>query len=244
MTSIPLSGPPPTGAGGVTAILEAAIAQHAFPGASVLALHKQATVLEQHMGRFTYGSDPPAVNAGTVWDLASLTKVMVTTAMAMALHASGDLNLDQPLVELLPDFRGQDPRRARVSLRMLLAHSSGLPGYVRLFETNRDRDAMVKAVQAVPLTADPGSRAEYSDIGFILLGLALERLANQTLDRFTASRFFSPLGMINTGFCPPAEGKDRIPPTEDDRHFRRRILQGEVHDENAYALGGVAGHAG
>jgi CubicO group peptidase (beta-lactamase class C family) len=146
---------------------------------------------------------------------------------------------------ILPDFRrGEDCRRAQVTLRMLLAHTSGLPGYLRLYESAKGREAMLAAACAAPLEADPGARAEYSDIGFIVLGEALARLADEPLDRFCQREVFGPLGMSTTGFRPPAEWKERIPPTVDDRHFRQRAVQGEVHDENASALGGVAGHAG
>jgi CubicO group peptidase (beta-lactamase class C family) len=165
--------------------------------------------------------------------------------MAMLLFERGVLDLEAPVAGILPDFRrGEDCRRAQVTLRMLLAHSSGLPSYLRLYQSAQDREAMVAAACAAPLEADPGARAEYSDIGFIVLGEALMRLADEPLDRFCQREIFGPLSMSSTGFRPPAEWKDRIPPTVDDRAFRQRVVQGEVHDENAFVLGGVAGHAG
>lgn len=196
-------------------------------------------------GHFTYDAGSPAVAAETVFDLASLTKVMATTTMAMLLFERGVLDLEAPVTGILPDFRrGEDGRRAQVTLRMLLAHSSGLPGYLRLYQSAKGREAMLAAACGAPLQAAPGARAEYSDIGFIVLGEALAHLADEPLDRFCPREIFGPLGMSATGFRPPAEWKEQIPPTVDDKDFRRRVVQGEVHDENASAMGGVAGHAG
>ena len=127
---------------------------------------------------------------------------------------------------------------------MLLAHSSGLPAYVKLFESAHSRDDLFRAACATPLEAPPGSKAEYSDIGFIVLGEILSRLAKEPLDVFAQREIFTPLGMTRTRFCPPPEWRNAIPPTEDDRTFRHRIIQGEVNDENASVMGGVSGHAG
>jgi CubicO group peptidase (beta-lactamase class C family) len=126
---------------------------------------------------------------------------------------------------------------------MLLTHSSGLPAYKKLFLKAKTKAELLTAAFTTPLTADPGTRAEYSDIGFIILGVALERIADETLDRFCQRELFGPLGMARTAYHPPATWRDSIPPTADDRSFRHRIIQGEVQDENASVLGGVAGHA-
>jgi CubicO group peptidase (beta-lactamase class C family) len=127
---------------------------------------------------------------------------------------------------------------------MLLAHSSGLPAYVKLFQTADNKDALLNQALQVPLAADPGTRAEYSDIGFILLGQALERLSSEVFDQFCRREVFTKLNLAHTCFNPPAEIRLAIPPTEDDRAFRHRLIQGEVNDENAFVMGGVAGHAG
>jgi CubicO group peptidase (beta-lactamase class C family) len=230
------------------ALLREAIAAQAFPGASLAVTHRGKLVALAGFGRITYDGGSPGATAETVFDLASLTKVLATTAMAMLLFERGVLDLEAPVAGILPEFRidgpRRDPRRAQVTLRMLLAHSSGLPGYLRLYQSAKNRDEMLAAACAAPLAAEPGTRAEYSDIGFIVLGEALSRLADEPLDRFCQREVFGPLGMSATGFCPPAEWKERIPPTVDDRDFRRRVVQGEVQDENAFAMGGVAGHAG
>ena len=196
------------------------------------------------LGRFTYDAASPEVTAATVFDLASVSKVVATTAMAMILYERGHLDLEAPVAAVLPEFASADPRRRAVTIRMLLAHSSGLPAYARLFDTASTRDALLKAASSAPLEADPGSRAEYSDLGFIILGEALARIASESLDSFCRREVFGPLAMSHTTFCPPDAWKSRIPPTADDRDFRRCVIQGEVHDENASVLGGVAGHAG
>ncbi|MGZ4896057.1 MAG: serine hydrolase domain-containing protein, partial [Candidatus Angelobacter sp.] len=162
----------------------------------------------------------------------------------MILHDRGQFNLEQRLVDLLPGFACDDPRRRLVTLRMLLAHSSGLPAYVKLFQTAHNKEELVGQALQVPLTADPGTMAEYSDIGFILLGEALERLTGEPLDKFCDREIFKRLELL-TRFNPPRHPfKGWTPPTERDRIFRHRLIQGEVNDENASVMGGVAAHAG
>jgi serine-type D-Ala-D-Ala carboxypeptidase len=232
-------------------VLEQGISQQAFPGAAFGVLLGGKVLALDGIGGFTYGQPIEAVNTSTVYDLASVTKVIATTSMAMLLYQEGRLSLDQPLVQIFPAFcegetagGAQGEARDQVTLRMLLAHSSGLPGYARLFEVARDREALLDACLRLPLEAAPGSRAEYSDPGFILLGRALEVLAGESLEDFCSREVFIPLGMTSTCFRPPADWRSAIPPTEEDSTFRRRIIQGEVQDENCFVLGGAGGHAG
>jgi serine-type D-Ala-D-Ala carboxypeptidase len=251
-------------------ILRNAISDHAFPSASIAVTHNRKLVLLKAFGRFIYEAaegaeqkiaDVPRVDdsarrdagpnsqvhSATLFDLGSLTKVVATTSMAMLLYERGLLDLEAPAAGVVPEFltdAEKDPRRNRVTLRMLLAHSSGLPAHEKLFLRSRTRDEVLQAAFTTPLAADPGSCAVYSDIGFITLGSALERLADEPLDRFCQREVFSPLAMTSTTFNPPAELRSQIPPTVDDRTFRHRIIQGEVYDENASVLGGVAPHAG
>jgi serine-type D-Ala-D-Ala carboxypeptidase len=214
----------------------------------------------------------------TLFDLASLTKPIATTTMAMILHERGLLELDAPIIGTVPEFLleatgNTDPRRHEVTSRMLLAHSSGLPAYAKLFLQANSREDLLSAALTMPLTAEPGRRAEYSDIGFIILGVALERLAGETLDAFCQREIFGPLSMSQTTFNPPPSLRPSIPPTADEREaahgadvptldpakshpdpsvlqpgarssFRNRIIQGIVQDENTFVLGGVAGQAG
>jgi CubicO group peptidase (beta-lactamase class C family) len=233
------------------AVLESAIADRAFPGAAFGVLLGGEILALDSVGRFTYDPDSPAVNPMTVYDLASVTKVFATTAAAMLLHDRGRLDLDLLLGDLLPGFAvGAQKRspwhreRRNITLRHLLAHSSGLPAYARLFETTRTPYALLQACLSMPLEASPGTRAEYSDIGFILLGKAIEVLAHEPLDDFCSREIFAPLALAATRYRPPSSWRHLIPPTVDDQAFRGRIIQGEVHDENCSVLGGVSGHAG
>jgi CubicO group peptidase (beta-lactamase class C family) len=162
----------------------------------------------------------------------------------MLLYEAGRLDLKQPLVEVLPGFSGSDPTRKRVTFEMLLAHSSGLPAYVRLFETTRNRDQLLQQALAVPLASPPGSLTAYSDVGFIILGEAIERLTGEPLDRYCEREIFGQLGLASLRFNPPKDWKPKIPPTEQQQPKRPYIIQGEVNDENAFVMGGVAAHAG
>ena len=225
-------------------ILKNAITEHVFPSAVVAVTLQGRLIALKAFGRFTYQPDSPEVTPPGIFDLASLTKVVATVTMATILYQRGLLDLDMPVTSLVPEFIAEDPRRQEITFRMLLAHSSGLPAYEKLYLRARTRDELLSAAFTMPLTADPGSKTEYSDIGFIILGIALERLAEESLDHFCQHEIFGPLGMTHTAFNPPAAWHDSIPPTADDRTFRLRIIQGEVQDENASVMQGVAGHAG
>jgi CubicO group peptidase (beta-lactamase class C family) len=196
-------------------------------------------------GRFDYEESSPLVDPECIFDLASVSKVVATTTMAMILYQRGVLELEAPIGAIVPEFlQGDHEMRKTVTIRMLLAHSSGLPAHEKFYLRVKNRDQLLAAAFQTPVTALPGTRAEYSDIGFILLGMALERMADETLDRFCQREIFGPVGMANTTFNPPPSWRPRTPPTADDRVFRHRIVQGEVQDENASLMGGVAGHAG
>ena len=231
----------------VYGVLNDAIVARAFPGCAFGVLAGGKVVLQDALGRFTYDEDAPAVSAETVYDVASLTKVAATTAAAMLLYQRGLLDLDTPLGELLPGFvvgRNAGEQARPVQLRHLLAHNSGLPGYVEFFRTAATPAELMRACLELPLAAKPGTRAEYSDPGFILLGKALEVCMRESLATFARREIFEPLGMSATGFCPPPAVRHSIPPTEEDTNFRRRRIQGEVQDENAWVLKGISGHAG
>jgi serine-type D-Ala-D-Ala carboxypeptidase len=220
-------------------VLEQAVKEanedRAFPGATFGVLAGGEVLALDGVGRLTYDPASTPVTVSTVYDLASVTKVIATTSMAMLLYQRGQLALDEPLPAILS---------GPVTPRLLLAHASGLPGYERLFERYQDREDLLNACCHLPLTHPPGTHSEYSDPGFILLGEALAAIAGETVDVFCAREVFHPLKMTSTCFCPPADWRSLIPPTEQDLSFRHRILQGEVQDENCFVLGGVAGHAG
>jgi len=241
------SGPAKSRFASVYRVLEEAIATRAFPGCVFGVLAGGEVALEGAFGRFTYEAGSQEVTPETRFDVASLTKVVGTTAAAMLLVERGQMDLETPLAEIVPEFlagRAPGDQARFVTLRHLLAHNSGLPGYAELFRTATTPGGLMKACMALPLEAEPGKRAEYSDPGFIVLGRALEVLMGERLDTWLAHEVFDRLNMASTGFCPiPAERRS-IPPTEQDTWFRHQLIQGEVQDESAWVLGGVAGHAG
>jgi CubicO group peptidase (beta-lactamase class C family) len=179
----------------------------------------------------------------TRYDLASLTKVVGTTSAVMLLESRGAVELDAPVVRYLPDWDRGDPRKARVTLRDLLLHRGGLPPFRRWFLELDGKEAFVRAIEDEALATEPGATTAYSDVGFMTLGLVVEAVSGRTLDRFLEEELFSPLGMSSTGFLPDASLLPRIAPTEEDS-WRGAMVRGIVHDENAWAMGGVAGHAG
>ncbi len=227
-------------------LVDEAIARKVCPGAALAVTLRGSLLALRAFGKFTYEPQTHTVTPETVWDLASLTKPIATTSMAMLLFDRGKLSLDTTVAELLPDFAAAaDARswRKQVTVRMLLAHSSGLPAHRKLYLATNGRDATLAAALRVPLEAAPMERAEYSDIGFILLGELLERVAGERLDTFCHREIFAPLN-LNFTFLPHPSHRTHIPPTINDADYRHRIIQGEVNDENASAMGGIAGHAG
>jgi CubicO group peptidase (beta-lactamase class C family) len=230
-------------------LLDRAVADGAFPG-GVLAVGLHGQLVVHPFGMMTRDAKAGAVTADTIYDLASLTKSIVTATSVMILVQQKRLDLDAPVARYLPEFAADaksdaDPGwRARVTVRMLLLHDSGLPAHREFYKEAKDRDAILARVLAEPLLHEPGKQVEYSDLGFILLGEMIERLTGKSLDRYAKQNIFSPLGLDSSQFNPPPKLRAEIAPTEDDKTFRRRLIWGEVHDQNASVMGGVAGQAG
>jgi len=187
-----------------------------------------------------------AVTRSTIYDAASLTKPVVTATLIAMLEEEKQLDLDAPVARYLPRWTlwQNADWRPRVTVRHLLTHTSGLPAHAEFFRTIKARQGIVALAMAAPLAYEPGTRSVYSDLGFIVLGEILEQLTGRPLDQLARERIFAPLGMADTMFNPPKSLLSRIAPVEDDTGFRQRLLRGEVHDENAWVMGGVAGHAG
>jgi beta-N-acetylhexosaminidase len=227
------------------ALLDRAAADRAFPG-GVLAVGHGGELDVHPFGRLSYDAQSPAVTADSIYDVASLTKPVVTTTAVMLLVESGRLQLDAPLARYLPEWvEGANPDwRRKVTLGDLLRHTSGLPAHRDYFLQAKGARAMLARIFAEPLVYEPGTRAEYSDLGFMLLGAIVERITGKALDQFARERIFAPLGMNDSMFNPAKSLRARIAPTENDATFRKRQLLGEVDDANAAAMGGVAGHAG
>ncbi|WP_294238647.1 serine hydrolase [uncultured Sphingomonas sp.] len=215
----------------------------AFPGAVVAIGVKGRLVALRSFGRMSSTPDAPPMPRDAIFDLASLTKVVGTTTAAELLYDRGLLDLDRPVVAYLPAFAAA-PGHDRITVRHLLSHSSGLFTTDLLWQHSRNRQELLALIDHMPVAWAPGSHYQYRDENLILMGEIVERLSGKPLDRFLQDKAFGPLGMKDTGFNPPARRRDRIAPTEQDDVFRHRLIRGEVHDENAYVLGGVAGHAG
>jgi len=224
----------------MTALLQRAVADGAFPGAYAAVGTARGIIAEVGVGQLD-SSDRRRPDANTVWDLASLTKVVGTTTAVMQLVQAGRVALDSPVVQYVPDWRA--PGADRISVRHLLTHSAGLPAWRPLYkEAASTNEALQQLYATAPDTA-PGVRFVYSDIGFILLGKLVERVSGTALDAYDTEHVFKPLDMKTTRYLPPGGWRRRTAPTEVDP-WRQRHLRAEVHDENAARLGGVSGHAG
>ena len=231
----------------VVSVLRDAVRSRAFPGVTAIVGRHGKIALARAFGHLSYDNDSPEVTLDTLYDLASLTKVIATTTASMMLYDQGKLELDRPVHDYIPEFVGED--KDSVTVADLLAHSGGLLWWKDLYKEfgelppERARKRYVETIAAMPLDYPPRSKTSYSDLGIILLGEILERVTGQSLEDIFEARIFEPLGMVNTRFRPPVSLLPRIAPTEIDP-WRHRLVHGEVHDENAFALGGIAPHAG
>ena len=221
-----------------------AIADSVSPGVALAVGRGGRIVRLRGYGHLDWASDSPPVTPASLYDLASLTKVLGTTTAVMALVEEGALGLDDPVVRYLPDFARGDPRKEGVTVRDLLLHQSGFPPFRQFFLTLDSESAVREAIYDLPLDRAPGESMVYSDIGFMTLAWVVEAVAGEPFAAFLERRVYAPLGLDHTGFNPDPELRPRIAPTELDTERRMRLVHGEVHDENAHAVGGVAGHAG
>ena len=229
-------------------VIEKAIADKAFPGAT-LAVGYRGKVSVHAFGKLSYESDSPVTKVNTMYDIASLTKVVVTTTLVEKL-VEGDfpspLQLDAPIERYLPEWpNGPQPEwRRRVTVRNLMTHTSGLPPFKEYWRTSTGKQDTLNRIFAEPLEYEPGTKVVYSDLGIILMAEIIQRLTGKPLDELAREYIFDPLGMKDSMYRPPKKLWPEIAPTEIDNQLRHRLVQGEVHDENAYAIGGVSGHAG
>jgi CubicO group peptidase (beta-lactamase class C family) len=213
-----------------------------YPGAAVVVGRKGAAVWQRGYGRLDWTDDSPNVDpTESIYDLASLTKVVGTTTALMILYDEGKIHLDDPVSKYIPEFAGGE--KDLVTLRLLLEHRSGLPAGRDLWRIAHSPEEAREAVIQTPLAYHPDEYYEYSDLGADMLGFVVEAASGQRLDQFLAEHVWKPLGMEDTFFKPADSLRERIAPTEVNPP-RGYPLRGEVHDENAFALGGIAGHAG
>ena len=225
---------------GVRALLRQAVASRATPAVAIETGDASGAVWRDVAGALTYEPDAPPASDATIFDLASLTKVICSATLAMQAIDAGRLGLEDPVARWLPAWRGAD--RIGVTVADLLAHASGLTAYLPLYRNCSGRVEFEHAICELPLEYAPRTRSIYSDLGFILLGFILEEAQGARL----IDQFAPIAGLVAPepiAFAPPSAGRERTAPTEVDP-WRGRLLVAEVHDENAWALGGAAGHAG
>src|SRR4051812_39276739 len=236
------SGLDPALAGKLDKLVKTAIEEAVAPGVAIAVGRNGHIAYMKGYGYIDWNQPgSPAVDTNTLYDLASLTKVIATTTLAMILEEAGQLDINRTVVSYMPEFNS--PEKAQITVKHLLTHSGGLEAGANIFQTARGRDQFLAQINARPLEYTPGTSMIYSDWDMILLQLVMERITGKTLDILANEKIFRPLGMIDTQFQPPISLRPRIAPTQVDE-ARGGLLWGTVHDENAWAMGGVAGHAG
>jgi CubicO group peptidase (beta-lactamase class C family) len=222
-------------------VVKAGIADHATPGATVAIVRRGRLVVLRGYGHTDWAPGAPLATDSTMYDMASLTKVVATTTAAMILEDEGKLNIDRTVVSYLPEYDAPDKRA--ITVRMLLTHASGIKSNFPLWKDAKGRQQYFAGMITFPLVREPGSAVEYTDWNMVLMQFIIERITGQTLDQFVQARVFGPLGMRDTQYNPPESLKPRIAPTETE-DFRGGQVWGVVHDETAWVLGGVSGNAG
>lgn len=223
-------------------LMTTALAEKAAPGGSLAVGRYGRLVHIKGYGRLDTAATSAMVDENSIYDMASLTKVIATTTAAMILEEQGLLDLDRTVASYLPAFNAPD--KAAITVRMLIEHKGGLEAFAALYRDTRGREEYLTKINARPARSVPGTTTVYSDWDLILMQLIIEGITGQTLDRFTTEKIFAPLGMTSTMFNPDSAAYwQRVAPTEIDS-VRGGLVVGKVHDENANAMGGVAGHAG
>ena len=226
----------------VKRVLDQALRDSAFPGAIAVVGRRSGIIAQYAVGHLDWAPGSPAPDEHTMWDMASLTKVVGLTSGLMQLVTAKKIDLDAPVQKYLPAWQGRN--KDRVLVRELSTHTSGLPAFKAYDEITHDPDSLAKLMFATPLDTLPGAKMVYSDIGAYLLGRIVEQVTGQSLDLYLHDHVFEPAGMHDSMFRPPMALYPRIAPTEYDSTQRRRLVRGMVHDERAYYLGGVSAHAG
>jgi len=223
-------------------IIESAIKDSAFPGAVVLISIDGNIIYEKAFEHLTYNDTSAAVTKNTIYDIASLTKVIATTTTAMICYDKKLFSLDDPVAKYIPEFSQNG--KEKVTIKNLLLHNSGLPVFKRFYKNYSSADEVINDIYKTPLSYEPGSKTVYSDLGFITLTKIVEQVTGKSFDTFCNEEIFNPVQMNSTFFNPPDSLQYKIAPTEYDNYWRNKLIWGEVHDETASLLNGVAGHAG
>ena len=223
-------------------LIKQGIADSVAPGMAMYAARDGKVLAAKGFGNFTYDKSSPQVTRETIFDMASVTKVTATTPVAMKMYEANYLHLDKPVSDYIPEFSGG--LRDSVKIINLLTHTAGLQPFIKFWEVTDNPADVMDIIYNSELQYTPGDSTVYSDLGVIMLGKILEKLGQAPLDQLAESKIFNPLGMSHTRYLPGKELSGQIAPTEFDQAYRHKQIHGEVHDENAAFLGGVAGHAG
>ncbi|MEI8186494.1 MAG: serine hydrolase domain-containing protein [Chlorobiaceae bacterium] len=223
-------------------VVNNAVKEGVFPGASLAVIYKNKVVFHKAFGKLTYDQHSTPADTTTMYDLASLTKAVVTTCIAMQLVERDSLNLQAPVSSYLPAFTGKG--KDKITIEHLLRHTSGLRAHTLFSKTCSTPRQLFSTIASDTLLSKPGTKTLYSDLGFMLLGRIIETITGSTLDANFHNRFAEPLGMKSTMFIPPQSVTMRIAPVEKDTLWPFTVPRPLVHDQNAALLGGVAGHAG
>jgi len=217
------------------------IADSAFPGCAIAVGYQGKLIMQKAFGHQTYNPGSKEVKSNSIFDLASLTKVVATTTSFMILYERGKVSLNEQVQNLIPDFSGKN--KDLVTIRHLLTHTSGLPAWKRLYLETSGKDNFFHEICITDLEYVPGTKTIYSDLGMILTQRIIETIAQQPLDQFFYENIAYPLEMRRTFFNPDRTLLPEIIPTEISP-WHKKLVHGYVHDENSYAMGGIAGHAG
>lgn len=223
-------------------VISRAISDGAFPGCQLLVGTSEGVIFERNFGNFTYDEFSEPVTGESIYDVASLTKVVAVTSAVMKLYSDGTIDLNSKVSRYIPEYSpgGDD----EVTVMNLLLHNSGHEAYVAFFTMYEEKSGVYDYIFKSPLRYPTGTKTVYSDLNAILLGLIVERISGMPLDEYCSVNIFVPLGMRSTCFNPSGELAARAAPTEFDDYWRMKQLKGEVHDEAAFLLGGVSGNAG
>lgn len=227
---------------GVDELINNAVAEKIFPGAVLLIWQNGEILHEKSYGSFTFDIDAPEVTTSTIYDLASLTKVVSTTTAVMICVDRKLISLDDKVVLYIPEFGANS--KSNITIRNLLLHNSGLAAWKKFYRRGLNKEEVLSEIYNSGLEYETGTKMVYSDLGIITLGKIIEKVSGLTLDKFSKKEIFDPLEMNSTYFNHDDSIRQFCAPTEVDTYWRNKLLQGDVHDETAAMLGGVAGHAG
>ena len=226
----------------VDQVISAGIYNQAYPGAQLLVGNGNEILYSKSYGNFTYDEFSQPVTENSMFDLASVTKVIAATSAIMLLYENEKIDLNDPVSKYIPEFTGRG--KDNITIVDLLLHSSGLIAWIPFYKTCSSKSDVLNTIYDQDLNYSTNSKSVYSDLNAILLGEIVERVSGISLDKYCEANIFKPLGMKNTTYVPADEIQKNILPTENDTYWRGRLLQGEVHDEAAAVMGGVSGNAG